>query len=176
LLSGETTDPRISTLSIIAEYFAISVDELTAQDLTRMANLDQPKPRFVPIVNWEQAASMQSVQDLDLAHWSSWQSIPGKSPEALSRHVFALESRPSLYSRFPKGAIFIIDPDVKPLDGDTVLVKICAEDELTLREMYVDPPERKLQSLIPGVSALVFNPKEHVIVGVNMSTILFNRA
>jgi len=88
--------------------------------------------------------------------------------------MYALESRPSMYPRFPKGTIFIIDPQIQPTDGDIVLVKIKLNSEYTLRELFVDPPHWILAPLIIDSESINFDQKSHEIVGVNLITMLYN--
>lgn len=176
LLSGETTDPRISTLKQIADYFKVSVDSLIVgnpKDLIK--NLNKTKPLFVPKLDWDIVEKISSIDELDLSKWQEWQSISLKENDSISSHAFALESRPSMYPRFPHGTIFIIDPDITPKDGDIVLIKLRENDELTLRELIIDPPEWQLHPIVAGSSALPYSKEHHEVVGVNLLTVLYNR-
>ena len=176
LLSGETTDPRISTLKLIADYFRISIDDLIAVgNPPAIQSLKRTKAHLIPILDWETAEKMISLHDLNLPQWKEWQSLSLSEEDAISKNAFALESRPSMYPRFPKGTIFIIDPDSIPTDGDIVLVKIKKNNELTLRELHIDPPEWQLRSVISGSNSLQYVKREHEIVGVILLTMLYNR-
>ncbi len=175
LLSGETADPRLSTLTIITDYFKISIDQLVAGIQVFHSQQQYTKPQFVPILDWQTASKINSIHELALNAWPHWQSISNNQQDLLSENVFALETKPSLYSRFPKGALFIIDPNATATDGDIVLVKIKDNNEMTLREIYIDPPEKQLQSLVPGASTLIYSEQTHIIVGVNILTMLYNR-
>src|SRR5271156_4022316 len=49
LASGETTDPRISTLKLIADYFKISVDSLIKDNNPKTIGLmGRSTPQFIP--------------------------------------------------------------------------------------------------------------------------------
>lgn len=175
LLSGETTDPRISTLKLIADYFNVTVDSLI-QSNEKFIKHSRKKsiPLFLPILDWETAQKITTIHELDLTKWKSWQSISLNEKDSISNDAFALESRPSMYPRFPQGTLFIIDPNISPIDGDTVLVKLTPNNELTLRELSIDPPEWILHPLIPSSKQLQFSKKDHLIVGVNLMTVLYN--
>lgn len=175
LVSGETIDPRISTLKLIADYFKVSVDSLINSDSQAITKtLKKTKSHLVPVLSWEMAEKINILRDLDLSKWKEWQTISLSDQSVLSNNAFALESRPSMYPRFPQGTIFIIDPDVTPIDGDMVLVKLRKNNELTLRELTIDPPEWTLYS-ISGSNGLQYSEQEHQIVGVNVLTMLYNR-
>ncbi|TLY46799.1 MAG: helix-turn-helix transcriptional regulator, partial [Gammaproteobacteria bacterium] len=74
LLSGETADPRVSTLKLIADYFNISIDSLI-QSNEKFIKLSRKKstPLFLPILDWETAQKITTIHELDLTKWKSWQ-------------------------------------------------------------------------------------------------------
>lgn len=176
LLLGETADPRISTLKLIADYFDVTVDSLIDNNFHASINASKhTQPVFVPILNWKVAATMDNTDEVDLSQWNEWQPISLTEGNSISEQAFALESRPSMYPRFPQETLFIIDPSVTPTDGDIVLVNIKKHNELTLRELIIDPPDWQLQPIVSGSSSFGYSEAEHHIVGVNVLTMLYNR-
>jgi transcriptional regulator with XRE-family HTH domain len=176
LLSGETADPRISTLKLIADHFNISVDSLmTGSDSLATLSPEPGKPLLLPVFDWQTAEKLTGFKNSNLSHWKEWQPIAHHEKNFVSDHTFALKSRPSLYPRFPQGAIFIINPDILPTDGDIVLIKIIENHELTLRQLTIDPPEWKLHPMVAGSSVLHYTKQEHEIIGVNVLTMLYHR-
>jgi transcriptional regulator with XRE-family HTH domain len=174
LMLGETTDPRLSTLKLLADYFAVTIDWLTGEATHPNAGYQSvAKPNFVPILSWEALTGIESLQGLDLSSWKDWQPISSNEKNPLSKSAFALMSRPSMYPRFPQGTIFIFEPDTTPKDGDLVLVRIEASKELTLRELIIDPPEWRLQSLVSNSGSLQYLSSLHHIMGVNVMTLLY---
>lgn len=173
LLSGETTDPRISTIKLVANYFDVSVDSLIEEN--HATSIQRTKPQMVPKLDWEIIEKISTIHDIDFSKWKEWQSASLGENDILSNHAFALESRPSMYPRFPQGTIFIFDPDITPKDGDLVLIKLKKNNELTLRELAIDPPEWKLHSVVSGSIMLPFSKKNHEIMGVNLLTLLYSR-
>lgn len=176
LILGQTTDPRISTLKLIANYFNVTVDSLMEENnQTIIKNSKKTTPQFIPIITWEIAKNIKSIKELDLIEWKEWQPISLGVEDAIGENAFALESRPSMYPRFPQETIFIIDPNVNPTDGDVVLVKIKENDEVTLRELIIDPPDWLLQPITSGSNILHYSKNDHEIIGVNLLTMLYNR-
>src|SRR3989344_2202580 len=56
LVSGETTDPRISTLKLMADYFNVSIDSLIEDNTSNSISLmSKSMPQFVPILDWNTA-------------------------------------------------------------------------------------------------------------------------
>ena len=176
LVLGETTDPRISTLKLIADYFRITVDTLVSNNHQAILEFSgQNKPHFVPLLDWATAEKIKTIKEIDLSTWQAWHPISVGQNYTMGDNAFALESRPSMYPRFPQGTIFIIDPDTDPSDGDIVLVRINKNNELTLRELIIDPPEWQLHPIVPGSSILHYPDNQYKIAGVVLFTLLYNR-
>lgn len=173
LLSGETTDPRVFTLKTMADYFNVSLDTLVGTQKLMPHEMNQPsKPIFVPIFDWDQATDFNAI---DLSDWKSWIPVTIRQDEQISQRAFALESRPSMYPPFQPGTIFIFDPDLKPSDGDLVLVNLRANSELTLRELSIDPPDWSLRSVSQASNILNFSKEEHDLIAVVVLTLFYNR-
>ncbi|MFJ1268644.1 helix-turn-helix domain-containing protein [Legionella lytica] len=167
LVSGHTTDPRISTLKSIAVYFNVSLDTLLnpIELATSTLNINN-NPKAVPILSWEKISSNDFLNSIDRQDWVNWLPIPLVSIENLSLHAYAIESRPSMYPRFPTGTFFVVDPECKPIDGDLILIKIKKDGAVSLRELMIDPPTMKLLPIIHNSDLLNFIASEHEIIGV----------
>jgi len=173
LLSGETMDPRVFTLKTIADYFNVSLDALVGTQRLMPHEMNQPsKPIFVPVFDWDQAKDFNAI---DLSNWKSWIPVTIRQDEQISQRAFALESRPSMYPPFQPGTIFIFDPDLKPSDGDLVLVNLRANHELTLRDLSIDPPDWTLRSVSQAANVLNFSKEEHDLIAVVVLTLFYNR-
>lgn len=173
ILSGETSDPRISTLKIIANYFNVSVDFLIEDNGNTILNSSlKIKTYSVPKLNWE-TINLHSLHNQNI-ETTEWQSVSMRETEILSDKTFALESRPCMYPRFPKGTTFIIDPDTKARDGDIILVKIKKNNDFTFRELLIDPPDLYLSSLTTNAQPIIFSEQEHQIIGVIVLTMLYS--
>jgi len=176
IVSGETADPRISTLTMIADYLNVSIDSLLEDHQSKSVLLmNKNLPRFVPILDWQTAEKIRTVKDLDLKSWKEWHPITLGDQYTLSNEAFALESRPSMQPRFPLGTLFIIEPNEKPADTDIVLVKINKENTLSLRELIIDPPKWQLQPVVNGSEMIFYDKKDHTIMGVTILTMLCSR-
>ena len=176
LISGETVDPRISTLKLIADHFHVSIDSLLNEEkLVTLQSLNNTKPHFVPVLDWTTPEKMKSIRDIDLSNWEEWQAVSLSEQNNIGKNAFALESRPSMYPRFPQGTLFIVDPETDPEDGDVALIKIKKNNELTLRELSIDPPEWQLHPIVPGSKVLSYNQRDFEIVGITLLTLLYHR-
>lgn len=176
IISGETTDPRISTLKMIADYFNVSIDSLMSHDNERStALMNKNVPIFIPVLDWQTIINIHAINELDLKSWKNWHPISLIDQSHLGNHIFALESRPSMQPRYPLGTLFVIDPDEKPTDGDIVLIKMRKDKGISLRELVIDLPRWQLQPVVTGSETLFYEKNEHDIIGVVILTLLYTK-
>ncbi len=176
ILSGETANPGISTLTPIASYFNVSLDSLISNNNQRpISAMKKNAPIFVPVLDWKTLAQYTSTKEIDLKTWKTWQPVITSQSCTLSEEAFAVESRPSMQPRFQLGTLFIVDPKEAPTDGDIALIKMRSTGDLSLREIVIDSPQWQLQPIIAGSELLFFDPHQHQIVGIIVLTILHAR-
>lgn len=172
VISGETEDPRISTLSLIADYFKVSVDFLRQSHSIPFTILKYNEPSFLPIFDW---ANLEQRNQIDLKSWKKWYPIINTESLNLSKNSFALESKPSLHLKFPKGSLLIINPDESMIDGDILLIEAANTGNFSLRELIIDSPKSILKPIISESEVLFYNEQDHHIVGILVLTILQQR-
>ncbi len=172
LLSGETEDPRIFTVKAIADYFQTSVDfllcNLQQQPISR---LQCQRPECIPLLEWDCFTHVDTLQALDLSAWTAWYPVVSLEHSAYGAETFALRSRPSMQPRFSLGTILVINQAERPADGDLILVKIRSSQQLSLRQLRIDPPRWQLQPIVAGSDVLFFAEDQHSILGVVLLTV-----
>lgn len=174
VISGETEDPRISTISLIAEYFNVSIDALL-EDISMPINfLKKEKVNFLPIIGWEDLSNFFSEKNIDLTDWQKWYPFAQSSTKT-NKKSFILESKKSIQPRYPDGSLLLINPDETPLDGDVVLIKTKDIPEISIRVLVIDSPRWILRPIIMGSETMFYNENHHEIVGVLMLTIFPSR-
>ena len=79
IISGETADPRISTLKAIADYFNVSLDSLLDDNAQRSINaMIKNKPRVIPILSWKEIEASDSITNINLSNWGEWYPVIGE--------------------------------------------------------------------------------------------------
>ena len=143
IMTGKTTDPRISTIQTLADYFGVTLDALYAETPLN-DNRSARKGKPIPIITWSQCTHYQkALKTLSSTQWLQWVVVDdGKHQNAL----FALKSKATCEPHFPRGTIFIIDTKITPHDGDFVVAYFPSTTECTLRELSVDG---KTELLLP---------------------------
>lgn len=140
IVSGTTSDPKLSTLQQIAAYFNVGLDSLL------LDKQDHPiqradSPYFVPVLTWENAQSVNFHQNFKRDTWHKWIPVATSEKEIINKDCYALESTRSMQPKFPIGTTFVIKPAEQPLDGDLVLIKFKDDQTISLRELVIDSPE-----------------------------------
>lgn len=151
LVAGDTKDPRISTLELLANYFKVSLNQLLGKDPLSDNHLSQDVFTSIPVISWHDAVKGNTyIKSLTPDTWDKWISVDTKEEE----HCFALCSKPSMEPRFPRNTLFIVNPDLKAQDGDLVVVYFERpdSDEATLRELG-DDGEKILKSITPDATS-----------------------
>lgn len=147
ILTGKTTDPRISTLKILADYFNTSVDELYTGVGKPGITHPQRDTQSVPIISWgECTKGANFLNGLLPSNWDKWLSV-----DFIGKRLYALVSKPSMEAIFPIGTVLIIGPQKKPKDGDLVVVYYPNSQEGTLRKLTVDGPNQLLAPPNPNL-------------------------
>lgn len=132
ILTGESTDPRTSTLQPLADYFGVKVADLRDQDLAHAgpgnSQFDENvRPalvgsRPIPVISAVQAGALRDME-------SPYEPGDGYAIEytddiGLSRWTFALDIEGlSMMPEFRPGDRVIVDPEVAPNPGDFVVAR-----------------------------------------------------
>lgn len=161
ILAGKTEDPRASTLKTLSDFFGISIDELLSGNpvvITTGKNASIAA-QSIPVISWKECIySKRFIAGLTPTNWEKW-----AVSEFLSKHAYALSSKPSMAPRFPKDTILFIDPETTPKDGDHVIVLYPDTDEATIREFSVDGPTQLLLPINPNMEITKLTKKIKIL-------------
>ena len=126
LLTGQTCDPRISTLTILAQFFDVSLDQMIGKEkLILNPSYHQARGTIIPIIEWSHLKQWFSSQN-DTENIS--QNFV-KTEKILSTGSFAIKTPIACESVFGKDSLLIMNRlhDVASLEGQMVLVELSNE-------------------------------------------------
>lgn len=175
IITGATSDPRLSTLHQIATYFKVSIDSLVSEEVYYPTSREDIPQEKTPLLSWDMLEDFNFHKKLNLLPHLKWIATPPMGSVKKENVIFALEATKSMQSRFPLGTTFIINYNEKPVDGDIVLVKFTKSNSSSLRELVTDPPQWQLVPITPGSQSIYFDENEHLIIGVVMLTLIQTR-
>lgn len=176
IVTGTTTDPRISTLKLIADYLQVSLDELVyGSPSINMTSSQEGQPTSAPLFTWDQLTETQWQEKFTPKTWSNWIPIPMMVPDKLSPYAFALEAKRTMQPRFPLGTVLIVDPAESPRDGDLVIIRMSDTGEISVKELVIDPPSWQLKPVVSESATINFEKNQHEVIGVIVLTMMHSR-
>jgi transcriptional regulator with XRE-family HTH domain len=134
LLQGTIESPSASTVSTLASFFNITMEELMHTDLSKQIIDKSYVSQFplAPIIAWE---------NIDRFIHGELIEILGKVPAhcSVGDKAFALTIDSSIYAPvFQKGSIIGIDPDAKIKHGNYVIVLSHETKKVVFKQMLMD--------------------------------------
>lgn len=148
ILSGKTSDPRMSTLKSLATFFNIPLDALCTTNIQKSEKAKH-HAISIPVISWSECTRLPDfINEISPNNWENWIVI---NPINQS-NMFALVSKPSMEARFPRSTMLIIDPKLYPSDGDLAVVLYPSTHEATLRGVSFDGPQKLLLPITPNAA------------------------
>lgn len=173
LVTGTTTDPKLSTLQQLADHFNLSLDSLLSKQLNLYPS---PENHYrVPVISWDDAQVKHFFAQFNPEQWEKWIPVATNNKKLIDKHCYALESTRSMQPRFPLGTLFILKPNEVPMDGDLILVRFKDDQALSLRELIIDSPDWQLCPIIPGSKNLLLDRSKMEIIAVVVLTLIQTR-
>lgn len=153
LITGKSTRPYKSSLKPIADFFSISVDELTG-DIPPLA-LDSPDEKtinnllktthYLPIIPWEKLKDGKTDKNMV-------ENIPFVG--IISSESFATRlNDSSMEPLFPRGSMLLFDSKKTFKDRSFVLVQLQETDAPVFRQLIIDLDQKYLKPLNPDLNA-----------------------
>lgn len=167
IASGETDNPKVATLSPIANFFAISISQLIGDEplpANRLPGTYNPGISGwtqVPLLKWEQLMEWPAAGGNSI---NPTQSI--STDLNLGTNAFAVAVRDiTMEPRFPEGTLLIVDPAMHPTDRDYAIVYVDGHKLPLFKQILVDGDATYLKSLNPDFKTIALD-KRHKFLGV----------
>lgn len=168
ICSGETDNPKVATLNPIANFFAVSINQLIGTEplppdrIPGTFNPDAQGWRQIPLLTWEQVGSWPNLAKKLAGPLSTI-----STDIALSQHAYALAVRDTtMEPRFPEGTILLVDPDLTPNSLDFAIIH--TEDQTQspiFRQILIGGTDIMLKPLNSDFKTSSFE-KNHKFLGV----------
>jgi len=137
IVAGKTTDPRLSTLEGIANYFSITIDQLygkspLVEKHTGAVKNTQP----IPIITLEQAEKWEDIiKNIEFCDHHKWATLDQVDHSA----KFAVSITGSgMWPQFPEGCTILVDPFREIKNKDFVLASIFKKGIVIFRQLLMD--------------------------------------
>ena len=158
ILDGSTKNPTIESIKTIIKHY--SFDEVVF-GISPSAKHDKNE---IPIISWTEAT--KSLSNIDL---SKKRMI--KINITASKNSFALVIEHRLDSRFPKGALVIVDADRDPKDRSFVIAREKESSLPSIKRFVIDGSTVYLKPIDPSLPCVKYEPDKFEIIGVIIQSI-----
>lgn len=139
--SQPDSNPTITTLIPIANFFSISVSQLIGTEPLLKSNQKRIWTT-IPLLKWD-----------DIPRWLATPSSNDQferiyTDATATKRAFALHTRgDAMAPRFPEATLIIIDPELTPENRDFVIVRLQGATDPLFRQILLDGPECYLKPL-----------------------------
>lgn len=170
---GETYQSR--KLVNIARFAGLTLGELLTENPSQQEYFTTKKR--VPRLSWSEARKWEETMKRNQGRFTAWEIATTE----VSDNAFAIEMRgdsmisPVDPQSIPSGALLIIDPDLTPTDGDTVVASIASSQSITVKRFTTDGPHRYLKALNQQYNSIVLADEDSIVGVVVEMRLVFTR-
>lgn len=161
IVSGVYQRPRLTSLKPIADFFGITIEQLTGAESISWLPSKSETIRRIPILSPTEANHWPNVQGESQFLRTVIDIEAGKQTYAIKMPDSSMEPL------FPKNTLLIIDPDKVPKDRGYVVVKPSNYIEPIFRQLLIDGKDRYIKPLSPDFERfkMVLLDPEDTILG-----------
>lgn len=147
IISGETEDPKISTLSTLADYFHISIDQLIGNAPLDIKDNERKQLPSIPLLTWENVVYMLAANKEQLNN-----SPTITTTIQTNKSIYALRIKDdSMAPIFCQDTLISVDYAKKPKNFDYVIAKTKKNKEAVFRQLIIDEDLKYLRPLNPNI-------------------------
>lgn len=169
IVSGVSPNPHSSTLKPIANYFDVSIDQLTGTEQLPESYLPFPAVRF-------KGNLQHRVREIPLLTWEQLDYFFTQKKDHDNKIIITVDlnekcfglimNDSSMDPYFSQGTLLIMDPEKTFNDRSFILVKLYHEKIYLFRQLLMDGQHKYLKPLNPDLKIFkmkLLNEKDHVL-------------
>jgi SOS-response transcriptional repressor LexA len=165
LLNGATNDPRASTLTAIAKYFDVSVDQLIGlKPIPKTLNKEAiaAMTTFIPLLSIEDIKSWTPAANIEQQDkYRQW-----IETESFNKNCFSLKiDDESMWPQFAAGTILVVNPALNPKNRDFIVCYLSKERRGICRQYLSENNIKILKPINQSLPSIKIG-KNDKIVGV----------
>lgn len=147
LMTGQNTNPKLATIKPIAQHFGVNISQLIGEDhLPEPSNTSKDhRVTKVPVVNWGDLDSWPQMMAKYL-HMPETEFVATDANVSDQAYSIVVDHN-ELAPLFPRGTQLIIEPKLKPVDQDFVLVHTAGESNPSIHQVVLEGNRVLLRSV-----------------------------
>lgn len=178
ILSGESKEPRDSTIEPLAAYFGVTLNQLKGREPIPGLNsnidvIPQVRPS-VPLISWNNLGGILVTGKLDPADVVDWLPCPTQNSNRTIALQIKGDAMVSPYPggrSYPDGTIVFADPEASVLSGDRVIAYLQSADSGVFRTYVEEAGKRYLIPANPHYERIVIDDDVNIYGAVVASMI-----
>jgi SOS-response transcriptional repressor LexA len=166
--SNPKANPTVASLRPLAKNFGISISQLLGDEplppnrLTK-ALLDKNSiSTRIPIIPWDKVMNSMLNDKSAFKDIVGWVSV--NLPTSINSYALRIDHL-GYGSRFPDDALLIVDPEVLPQSGNTVLIKLNQDLNILLKDIIIEDSIVYLKSVNPELTHIVTLSEPYTLCG-----------
>ena len=165
ILAGTVSDPRVSTLKPLANYFGITVDQLLGYtalpEKYSNKNINLQPSTVIPVLSLKKFSNTVCEKPKE---WFTWVT---QKPDTYET-VFALAvDTKELEPVFEKDTVLIIEPHMlPPQNGDYVAIQFEHDSYLSIKRYLIDGSDHYFLPMNSKLKALDINERPYKMIGI----------
>lgn len=162
----DINEPKGRALQLLAKLFNVDINYILYGSLNNTSPVKSSTMQLVPLLSTVQAGNFTEhlANTSGIEVWIS-------TPFSISSESFALKVvgdsmlNPLGSPSIPEGAIIIVDTQLFPDNGKIVVARVDGTDEVTVKKLVIDGPNKYLMPLNPQYRSIPINGN-CIIIGV----------
>ncbi len=158
--NSDNPNPTVATLLPLSHYFSVTLSQLIGDKATQAKETTMINTyKQIPILSWEKAI-----------HWydqnrKNYTTVT--TEQHYSANAYALIVEESGWTDLAPGTTLFIDPEVRPIHRDFVIVYKEGQVTPTLKQIVFDEESPYLKPIVSGYKTMMLTP-DHKFLGVVM--------
>lgn len=169
--SNPKANPTVSSLRPIAKNFGISISQLLGDEplppsrLTKALLENENITSRIPIIPWNKVMNWTHNDKSTFKDIVGW--VSADLPVSASSYAVKVDNL-GYGARFPEDALLIVDPEISPQSGDTVLIKLNQEPNILLKDIIFEDSVVYLKSVNPELRHTITLSEAYNLCGTIM--------
>lgn len=161
--SGKIQSPRSTTLSMIANYFDVTVDQLIGA--SPLFNDIAVKFIQIPIINLEKINNIhEALSIITFINHDSWMLLECADKYTSPNNLFAIKvTSDAMLPYFDSDTTIIIDLSAPVINRRYVIVRIANTNEILLRQIFIEGQTQILKPINSMFKTIELSPQDEVI-------------
>lgn len=161
--NNKGTNPTLSTLTPLANYFSLSISQLVGEEempssrIKGTYKINIENLNYLPLITWQESITWPDIKKRSYTMVTT--------EHQYSKLAYALIIEEEGWENLSKDTVLLVEPNLKIEHRDFIVVFKRGQKKPTLKQILFDEGELYLKPVTQGYNITIFTP-QHKILGV----------